>query len=146
MIAAVGAALSVPISMRWKLQTATTLDLTPSTHWPEPIVSSEIDLDRGPVLVTVEYRINPADRAAFLAVLAKLADERGRDGAFDWNVFEDAAQEGRFVEMFLLDSWLQHLRQHERVSNTDREVQDIVHGFHLHGTPRVTHLIAAQPR
>jgi quinol monooxygenase YgiN len=100
----------------------------------------------GPVMVTVEYRINPADRTAFLAALAKLADERRRDGAFDWRVFEDVAQEGRFVETFLLDSWLQHLRQHERVSNTDRELQDIVHGFHLDGTPKVTHLITAQPR
>jgi MFS family permease len=145
MIAAAGAALSVPILMHWKLQTAATLDLTPSMHWPEPIVSSEIDSDRGPVMVTVEYRINPADRTAFLAALAKLADERRRDGAFDWSVFEDVAQESRFVETFLLDSWLQHLRQHERVSNTDRELQDIVHGFHLDGTPRVTHLITAQP-
>ena len=145
MIAAAGAALSVPILMRWKLQTAATLDLTPSMHWPDPIVSSEIDSDRGPVMVTVEYRISLADRTAFLAALAQLADERRRDGAFDWSVFEDVAQEGRLVEMFLLDSWLQHLRQHERVSNTDRELQDIVHGFHLDGTPRVTHLIAAQP-
>src|SRR5712671_309529 len=145
MIAAAGAALSVPILMRWKLQTAATLDLTPSMHWPEPIVSSEIDSDRGPVMVTVEYRISLADRTAFLAALAQLPDERRRDGAFDWSVFEDVAQEGRLVEMFLLDSWLQHLRQHERVSNTDRELQDIVHGFHLDGTPRVTHLIAAQP-
>jgi hypothetical protein len=61
-------------------------------------------------------------------------------------VFEDAAQEGRFVETFLLDSWLQHLRQHERVSNADRELQDIVNGFHLCGTPKVTHLISAQAR
>jgi quinol monooxygenase YgiN len=142
----VGAALSVPILKRWKLQTAATLDLTPSMHWPEPVVSSDIESDRGPVMVMVEYRINPRDRDAFLAALAKLADERRRDGAFNWNVFEDAAQEGRFVEAFLLDSWLQHLRQHERVSNTDRQLQDAVHGFHLDGMPRVTHLIAAQPR
>jgi MFS family permease len=145
MIAAAGAALSVPVLMRWKLQTAATLDLTPSMHWPEPIILSAVDSDRGPVMVTVEYRIKPADRTAFLTALAKLADERRRDGAFDWNVFEDVAQDGRFVETFLLDSWLQHLRQHERVSNTDRELQNIVRGFHLDGTPKVTHLITAQP-
>ena len=146
LIAAAGAALSVPILMRWKLQTAATLDLTPSMHWPEPVVSSDVESDRGPVMVTIEYRINPRDRDAFLAALAKLADERRRDGAFNWNVFEDVALEGRFVEAFLLDSWLQHLRQHERVSNADRQLQDAVHGFHLDGTPRVTHLVAAQPR
>ena len=143
MIAAAGAALSVPLLMRWKLQTAATLDLTPSMHWPQPVVSSEIDSDRGPVMVTVDYRINPSDRIAFLAALAKLAGERRRDGAFEWSVFEDVAQEGRFVETFLLDSWTEHLRQHERVSNTDRELQDIVHSFHLDGTPKVTHLMRA---
>ena len=145
LIAAAGATLAVPLLWSQKLQTGADLDLTPSMHWPEPIVSSEIDSDRGPVMVTVEYRINPADRTAFLTALAKLADERRRDGAFDWSVFEDVAQEGRLVEPFLLDSWHQHLRQHERVSNTDRELQDIVHGFHLEGSPKVTHLIAAQP-
>ena len=43
----------------------------------------------GPVLVTVEYRIRPDDRVAFLEAITKLADERRRDGAFDWGVFED---------------------------------------------------------
>jgi hypothetical protein len=74
LLAAIG--IGAVSAMRWKLQTAATLDLTPSMHWPEPIVSSEIDSDRGPVMVTVEYRIKPADRTAFLAALAKLADER----------------------------------------------------------------------
>ena len=145
LIAAAGAALSVPVLMRWKLQTAATLDLTPSMNWPEPVISSAIDADRGPVLVTVEYRIDPANQSAFLAALAKLAGERRRDGAFDWSVFEDVARPGCFTETFLLNSWLEHLRQHERVSKTDRELQDVVHGFHPDGAPKVTHLIAIDP-
>jgi Transmembrane secretion effector len=40
MIAAVGAALSVPILMRWKLQTAATLDLTPSMLLPAVLLYS----------------------------------------------------------------------------------------------------------
>jgi hypothetical protein len=47
-IVSAGAVLSVPILMRWKLQTAATLDLMPSTYWPEPVVSSKIDSDQGP--------------------------------------------------------------------------------------------------
>jgi hypothetical protein len=49
------------------------------------------------------------------------------------------------VETFLVESWLEHLRQHERVTNADRVVQDAVHGFHTDGAPKVTHLIAAEP-
>jgi quinol monooxygenase YgiN len=98
--------------------------------------------DCGPVLVTVEYLIQPQDRDKFLDAIAKLAGERRRDGAFDWGVFEDTAREGRFVETFKVDSWIEHLRQHERVTHADRELQESVNRFHATGAPTVTHLIA----
>jgi hypothetical protein len=63
--------------------------------------------------------------------------------AFDWWVFEDVAKPGRYVETFMLDSWIEHMRQHARVSNTDRELQERVRGFHIEGVPQVTHLVAA---
>jgi predicted MFS family arabinose efflux permease/quinol monooxygenase YgiN len=142
--AAAGAAVAIPITWRWKLQTGAGLDLTPSVHWPAPVRSRDVDMDRGPVMVTVEYRIKREDRDGFLQALMKLADERRRDGAFDWNVFEDVAQDGRFVETFLLASWVEHLRQHERVTQADRQLQELVHRFQTGGPPQVTHLIAAE--
>ena len=63
-LAAAGAIAAIPLTWRWKLQTAAGLDLTPSMHWPAPVTSQVIDDDRRPVLVTVEYRIRPQDRAA----------------------------------------------------------------------------------
>src|SRR5207245_2556659 len=99
--------------------------------------------DRGPVLVTVEYRIDPAQRALFLAALDRLGEERRRDGAYRWGVFEDAADPTRFVETFLVESWLEHLRQHARVTNADRVLQTEVRKFNLEGEPKVTHMIAA---
>src|SRR6266436_3981210 len=141
-IAAVGALLAIPLTWRWKLQTGAGLDLSPSMHWPEPIIAHEVEKDRGPVLVTIEYRINPQDRDAFLAAIEKLGRQRRRDGAYAWGVFEDTAVEGRVVETFLVESWLEHLRQHERVTNADRVVQDAVHRFHTAGLPIVSHLIA----
>jgi len=142
-LAAAGAVIAVPLTWRWKLQTGAGVDLTPSMHWPAPITKQAISEDRGPVLVTVEYHINSKNRAAFLNALARLEHERRRDGAYAWGVFDDAAEEGRIVEMFLVESWMEHLRQHERVTNADRVVQDAVHRFHLGGTPKVTHFIAA---
>jgi len=144
LLAAAGAVLAIPLTWRWKLQTAAGIDLTPSMHWPVPIITHEVAEDRGPVLVTIEYRIDPRDRAAFLGALEKLGHQRRRDGAYAWGVFEDAAVEGRMVETFLVESWLEHLRQHERVTNADRVLQDEVHRFHTTGTPMVTHLIATE--
>jgi hypothetical protein len=143
-IAAIALVASVPLLRRWKLQTAAGLDLAPSMHWPAPLLSHDIEPDRGPVLVTIEYVVAAVDRAAFLAAMAELASERRRDGAYDWGIYEDAAQEGAFVETFYIDSWLEHMRQHQRVTNADRVLQDAVHSFHAKGAPAVRHLIAAQ--
>jgi MFS family permease len=144
-VAAAAALVTIPLTWRWKLQTGAGVDLTPSMHWPAPVTAREIEHDRGPVLVSVEYRIDPRDRNAFLAVLNRLARERRRDGAYRWGVFEDAAEEGRFVETFLVESWLEHLRQHERVTKADRSLQDEIARFHKDGAPKVTHWIAAEP-
>jgi hypothetical protein len=60
-------------------------------------------------------------------------------------VFEDAAVQGRMVETFLVESWPEHLRQHERVTNADRVLQGVVKKFHAQGaSPKVTHLIASE--
>jgi hypothetical protein len=107
------------------------------------VIAQDVEQDRGPVLVTVEYVIRLEDRTPFVAALTGLGSERCRDGAFDWWVFEDVAKPGRFVETFMLESWLEHLRQHTRVSNADRDLQERVNGFHLEGEPKVTHLVAA---
>ena len=144
--AAAGAVLILPLLWRFKLQTGADVDLSPSMHWPEPVVSHELDADRGPVLVTIEYHVALPQREAFLNALLSLAEVRRRDGAFDWDVFEDAAQEGRFLETFLVDSWIEHLRQHERVTNADRVLQDAVNRFQVEGAPTVTHLIAVDPK
>jgi MFS family permease len=144
-IAAAGAVAAIPLTWRWKLQTGAGLDLTPSMHWPTPLTTQGVDRERGPVLVTVEYRIRSADRQPFLEAIAKLEHARRRDGAYAWGVFEDAAEAGRMVETFLLESWMEHLRQHERVTKADRAVQDALARYNLDGAPIVTHFIAAEP-
>jgi MFS family permease len=142
-LAATGALLAIPLTWRWKLQTGAELDLTPSMHWPTPLVSRRVESDAGPVLVTVEYRIKEADRESFLRGLELLSHERGRDGAYAWGLFEDAAKPGRFLETFLVESWLEHLRQHKRVTNADRLLQHHVQQF-LESPPTTTHMIAAR--
>lgn len=144
-IAAVGLVAALLTLRRWKLQTGAGVDLNPSMHWPAPVLAQDVDSDRGPVLVTIEYRIDPNDRAAFLDALFALSDQRRRDGAFEWGVFEDAAEPGKFVETFLIASWVEHLRQHERVTHEGRELQERVQAFHKgQSPPAVAHLIAAE--
>lgn len=142
-IAAAGALIGIVLSWSWKLQGGAEIDLTPSMHWPVPVLTIDAEPDRGPVLVTVEYHINPERRRAFLTALRVLGQQRRRDGAYAWDIFEEAAQRGRFLETFLVASWLEHLRQHERVTNADRVVQDVVRQYDAEAEPKVTHFVAA---
>jgi MFS family permease len=141
---AAGMLLAIALSWRWKLQRGAEFDLTPSMSWPPPIVSDGIDVNAadGPVLVTVEYRLAGEDkRDAFFARHAWLRHERLRDGAFAWGMFEDTAQPGRFLETFEVDSWAEHLRQHERVTHADDEVQQHIRAL-MASEPVVTHFIS----
>lgn len=144
-LAAAGALVAAALTWRWKLQTGSGLDLSPSMHWPAPITTRQIEGDRGPVLVTIEYRIDTHHRAAFLHALARYARERRRDGAYRWQVFEDPAEEGKFVETFLTDSWLEHLHQHARVTRADRLLEQAVRRFQVGEGPKTTHLVAVRP-
>lgn len=142
-VAALGALVAIPLTWRSKLQTGTRLDLTPSMSWPEPIVAEDLQQRAGPVMVTVEYRVAEKNRDAFLVALERVALERRRDGAYAWGVFEDAAEPGRFVETFLGESWLEHMRQHERVTKADSVLQERVQRF-LERPAKITHFVTAE--
>jgi predicted MFS family arabinose efflux permease len=141
-IAAAGALVAIPLTWHWQLQPAAGVDLAPSMHWPAPVVREDVEGDAGPVLVTVEYRVRDTQRAAFRVAIGRLSRARGADGAYGWGIYEDAAEPGRFLETFQADSWLEHLRQHERVTNADRVLQEQINQLVI-GEPVVTHLINA---
>jgi MFS family permease len=141
--AAVGLIVGLVAAPRWRLAEAEGADLTPSMHWAEPVTVLEPSPDEGPVLVTVEYRIDPLRAEEFQAVMGALARVRRRDGAMHWRLFRDPAVPGRYVEEFMSRSWVDHLRQHERVTVEDRLVEDAARAFHVgKEPPRVSHLVA----
>jgi MFS family permease len=117
-------------------------DLSPAPRWPDPQLGDAFEPERGPVLVTVEYEIDPAEAQAFARSMRALGAIRRRDGAIRWGLWQDAARPGRVVETFVVESWLEHLRQHERITTADRAVQAVARAFHRGSEPpRVTHFV-----
>jgi predicted MFS family arabinose efflux permease len=143
LLAAAGAIVAMPLTWRWKLQQDAALDLSPSQHWGMPQTHEEIDNNRGPVLVKIEYRIDPKDRTAFLRALDELGFERRRDGAFAWGIFEDASEFGHYEETYLIETWLELMHLRERVTNADRVLEDEIRDM-LVASPRIEFLIAAE--
>lgn len=122
-------------------------DLVPSNHWPEPLIATPVAHDRGPVMILIEYRVDKANRSAFLHLLNRLSRERQRDGAYSWGVTEDAANPELIVEWFFVESWAEHMRQHARVSNTDADIQSQLLQYHRGPErPVVRHFLGLDPK
>jgi MFS family permease len=138
--------ISAFVTFRLKLGTSEASDSVSKPHWPEPTMALDIPLDRGPVLVAIEYQIDLARREEFIGVMQGMKMIRRRDGAMRWHLFEDAASPGRMRESFLVESWAEHLRQHDRMTGADRAIQVRANSFHIgEGVPAVTHWLAAEP-
>ncbi|HZW97112.1 MAG TPA: MFS transporter [Candidatus Eremiobacteraceae bacterium] len=119
-----------------------TADLTPWNHWRMPVVvdESESYLRQGPVLVTVEYFVIAERNAEFIESIHEYARIRRRDGAYRWGVFRDTEVAERYLEIFLVHSWAEHLRQHERITQADRDLEQRLQSY-LTGNSLVRHLI-----
>ena len=141
--AAAGMVIAIGLTWRFRLLDGRAPDFTPSMHWSAPLLAESPEPDSGPVMVTIEYRVDPARRAEFVAAMRDVREMRRRNGAFFWELFHDSADPARFLETFMDESWTEHLRQHERVSVADRETQRRANQFLVKGeSTKSTHWLA----
>lgn len=132
------------LGARYRFRPSEGLDLRPSMHWPQQELAIEPGLDQGPVLVSIEYRVDPARAREFTRAMRAVRRIRLRTGGFEWGLFRDTKDERRFVEYFLANSWLEHLRQHERFTVADHEIHTMARSFHVGDTPPVvSHMVYA---
>ena len=141
--AGLGTIATAAVALVAKLPNSTA-DLSPWNHWRMPVVIKEVgaDIEKGPVLVTVEYAVIPNRTAEFVDAMHEYGRMRLRDGAYRWSVFRDTEVADRFLEIFLVNSWAEHLRQHERQTQADRELEGRIFSY-LSGEPVARHLIDA---
>jgi len=140
-LAAAGALLSTIATWGRKLQTGAALDLSPAMHWRDRVFVQKVEDDQGPILVTVDYRIDPENKEAFVAAMQEIGLERKRDGAYAWQIFEDAGVPGRFVETFLIQSLLELRHLRARVTKADRLMEEQAHQY-LMEPPKPDFLVA----
>jgi hypothetical protein len=121
-----------------------TADLSPWNHWRMPVIVQEAtaDLQRGPVLVTVEYTVIPEHEAEFVDAIHQYGRIRRRDGAYRWGIYRDTEIGDRYLEIFLVNSWAEHLRQHERQTQADRKSEQRLSSY-VAADAKVGHLIYA---
>jgi MFS family permease len=142
--AAIGTAVC-PILVLISRLPDTPVDLGAWDHWGKPMLVGEADPSQGPVLVTVEYEVDPRKADEFLEALHKFARVRRRDGASRWGVYRDTEHPAHYVETFIVESWAEHLRQHERLTRGDRDLEESVGRFESKPS-KVRHFIYARSK
>jgi predicted MFS family arabinose efflux permease len=96
------------------------IDVTPA-HQTEPHVGDvALDPDDGPVVVTLEYEVEPEHIPEFVSAMRELRRVRRRDGAMQWTLCQDVEEPLRHVESFLVASWAEHERLLERTTQSDQ--------------------------
>ena len=135
-------ALGLLAGRRFRLPVTEAEDLAPSLHWPAPILAEGMDRERGPVVVTLEYDIDPQQAAAFQHAMADMRGMRRRNGAISWNLVQDSENPRRWLELFVDESWLEHLRHHQRVTRGELKIEAAARHFQTPGVDiRIRHYL-----
>jgi predicted MFS family arabinose efflux permease len=144
LVAAAGLALGPLAGLRYRFQPIPPQDLLPAGDWPTPHLA-EGDPPAGPVMVSVEYWPAHGLEDDLLTELEDARFSRRRTGASAWRVWQDAADPNRIVEQFVVASWAEHLRQHDRVTGRDQERLNKIRALTDPGHPTtVTHWVMPQ--
>ncbi|BAZ09994.1 major facilitator superfamily protein [Calothrix sp. NIES-4071] len=140
--AAIGLLVTIFITARFRLKCSELLDLRASLHWDQPTHAFEPCPNDGPVLVTLEYYIDPNKAEEFTLAMQALAQIRRRDGAIQWGLYQDVSDPSRFIETALVESWAEHRRQFERVTVSDKVIEDRVLAYHIgNEAPKVSEMV-----
>lgn len=143
LVAALGLIMGAFLTRIYTFVKIQSIDHTPYSAMRAPQLKEELHYQQGPIMVTVEYTVNHEQINDFTKTMRKLRRIRLREGAFFWKLFKDMEDPNRFIECFMSETWVEHLRLHEHVSMADYKIQKLANTFHTGNKgPHVTHLVA----
>ena len=111
----------------------------------EPEVNLSISQRSGPIVVEIEYRVSQQKARAFYTTMLQLQAIRQRNGAYDWSIARDIADPELWIERYHCPTWLDYLRQRNRSTQSEREVQLKAIAFHLGPEPIKVHRMLERP-
>lgn len=142
-VAAVSGIVAMVAAQRLVVDRAMEEDLTPSSVFKRPV--AETPPQTGHVLVTIEYRINPARAGDFRALMQESRRSRLRQGALGWELLHDIGEPDRYVEQIIDESWTEHLRRFDRVTAADVALRDRKLAFHTGEAPPLVTRYVIEP-
>ena len=103
------------------------------TERVEPKVRLALTPRSGPVILEIDYRVDPAQARDFYAAMQAVRRARLRSGGFDWSLARDIADPELWTEHYHCPTWRDYLRQRDRLTRSDELAQQRASAFHRSG-------------
>ncbi len=95
----------------------------------EPEVALALTMRSGPVVVELEYDVDPDQARAFYEVASQLQKVRQRNGGFEWSIARDIANPALWTERYHCPTWGDYLRLRDRYTQSDLDIQAAADSF-----------------
>ncbi len=143
-----GLLITLPLTYRLHVLRGELPDLRPfRSKPPAPQLAIDPEMSDGPVDILIDYDVDPEDYNNFVQAIHELKNVRLRDGAMRWGIFQDGNDPRHLTETFIMESWIDYLRQRERFTASDLIIRNRVFSLHRgKEPPRVTHNLYAKER
>lgn len=120
-----------PLAGRWLPMPQLTGPNAAAPNTPsEPDVRLAITGRSGPVVIEIEYEVDPEQARAFYTVMQDVQRMRQRNGGYDWTLSRDIADPRLWTERFHCPTWLDYLRHRSRATEQERELYQRALAFH----------------
>jgi MFS family permease len=101
----------------------------------DPEVRLSLTPRSGPIVVEIEYRVDPAKARLFYAVMQHVQLSRQRNGAYGWSIARDIADPELWTERYHCPTWHDYLRQRGRSTASERALHVRANEFHIGPEP-----------
>jgi MFS family permease len=102
----------------------------------EPEIGMALTLRSGPVIIEVEYDVDPDQAREFYAAMLGMQRVRQRIGGFQWSIARDIANPALWTERYYCPTWGDYLRMRGRYSQAELDVQTQADSYNRSGDGR----------
>ena len=128
--------LASPVLSRWlRMPPTGGRNETALEALADPELRLSLSARSGPIVVEIEYRVDAAKARLFYAVMQHVQLVRQRNGAYGWSIARDIADPELWTERYHCPTWHDYLRQRNRATQSERELQERAYAFHLGPEP-----------
>lgn len=102
----------------------------------DPEVAMDLTMRSGPIVIAIEYQVDPDAARSFYDAMLQLQRVRLRNGSFNWSLSRDIADPAVWTERYQFPTWGDYLRTRDRYTQADLQAQSFADGFTMAGSEK----------